>query len=283
MQIRHMIDDYRILCKKAHSLGHYNAYKDYTEKYRYFFDSVFKYLYCCPMDDLKDHIERVDFNSLLEIAESNYANGMCDYIVSDAHKFINAMGIDFEFIFLLGLELSNIGGCATPVDTDIPYLYIGIDRPLTKEFSDIFLPHEMHHLIRSYRTNETASQTLFSRIVTEGTASYAPIWLHNLEWNADNVARVLSIDTPHAEYLIAHTDDLLKKVLQDGDSTLSPQVMDEYFCVKDTTDNPQLPGYYIGLYLTHMTVMNGVNFNELTVIPTEKILNMWFNPTDKIA
>ena len=51
MKIVHMIDDYRILCEETERVGRYEAYKAYTSKYPYFFEGVFRYLYCQPMSN----------------------------------------------------------------------------------------------------------------------------------------------------------------------------------------------------------------------------------------
>ena len=53
MKILHMIDNYRILCKEAEETEKFEAYKAYTQKYRAFFQGVFRYLYCQPIERLK--------------------------------------------------------------------------------------------------------------------------------------------------------------------------------------------------------------------------------------
>ena len=37
-----------------------------------------------------------------------------------------------------------------------PNLYIGIDKPLNKEWIDLFVPHEMFHMVRQHMTQDSA-------------------------------------------------------------------------------------------------------------------------------
>lgn len=109
-----MIDGYKTLCKESKAVGKFEAYKVYTQKYPYFFQGVFQYLYCQPIENLKPMIEQVDFQKLLQTAENNYQSGMVDYAITSINRIAESMHADYEFTLLLGLELSNIGGCATP-------------------------------------------------------------------------------------------------------------------------------------------------------------------------
>ena len=78
MKAIHMIDDYRRMCKEAEYVGKFEAYKAYTQKYHGFFNGVFKYLYCQPIENMRAMIEYADFNNLLKVAEDNYKAGMVD-------------------------------------------------------------------------------------------------------------------------------------------------------------------------------------------------------------
>lgn len=260
MKTVHMIDDYRILCDNAETMGNFEAYKAYTEKYPFFFGGVFQYLYCQPIEALRPMIERVDFQSLLQAAQENYRLGLVDYTVALLHRFAGKMGADFPFTFLLGLELSNIGGCATPSHLGEPHLYIGIDRPMSKEWIELFVSHEMFHMVRSHNTQDSAPETVFSRTVEEGLASYAPLWAHDMEWSTENVAKTLHVSQKQAENLMLHTDELLAKLVADGHKGISAETMKEYFTAQEADTAFPVIGYYVGLYLTHRSVENGMNF-----------------------
>lgn len=276
MKTIHMIDDYKILCKEAECIGKFEAYKAYTQKYPYFFQGVFQYLYCQPIENLKLMIEQVDFQALLQVAEENYRLGMVDYAVDSISKFVESMNADFEFTFLLGLEMSNIGGCATPSDTGNPHLYIGIDKPLTKEWIDMFVPHEMFHMVRHHMTKDHNSETVFSRTIEEGLASYASLWAHNMEWNVVNVAKTLGVSEKQAYNLINATDELLEKLVLDGEKPITSQTMVEYFTSQSADVEFPVIAYYIGLYLTYITVKKGINFEQFVSMPRNEIIEMWF-------
>jgi hypothetical protein len=271
-----MIDNYKILCNEAEKTGKYEAYKAYTQKYPYFFHGVFQYLYCQPIDNLKSMIERVDFRALLQVAESNYTSGMVDYAIDSIKEFVNKMQVDFDFSFLLGLELSNIGGCATPSHMGEPHLYIGIDRPLTKEWLSFFVPHELFHMLRAHTTQDNAPETVFSRTIEEGLASYAPLWVHNMEWSVANVAKTLNVSEIQADSLMQNTDSLLAGIVRDGNEPISLETMNKYFVAQSFNVEFPVIGYYIGLYLTHLSVKNGVNFEQFVSMERHEIINMWF-------
>ena len=277
MKTIHMIDDYRTLCNEAERIGKFEAYQAYTQKYAYFFQGVFQYLYCQPIENLRTLIEQVDFQKLLQIAEKNYESGLVDYAQTCIRDFIDRMRIDFPFTFLLGLELSNIGGCATPSDLCDPYLYIGIDRPLGKDWLDLFIPHEVYHMLRHHVTQDSAPETVFSRTIEEGLASYSSFWAHNLAWNVQNVARALGISEKQADHLMKHTDVLLEKLIADGTKPISSETMNAYFLAQSPDMEFPVIGYYVGLYLAHRSVENGVDFTRFVSMSRDEIIEMWFH------
>lgn len=276
MKTIHMIDNYKVLCDEAGKIGKYQAYKTYTQKYPCFFQGVFQYLYCQPIENLKPMIERVDFLALLQVAEENYKCGLVDYTIESVNEFVGKMHVNFEFTFLIGLELSNIGGCATPSDIEEPHLYIGIDKPITKEWIDIFVPHEMFHMVRHHMTQDSNSETVFSRTIEEGLASYASLWTHNMEWNISNIAKVLGVSETQADNLLNETNVLLNKLIADGDKPISSETMKEYFVVQSAEVKLPVIGYYVGLYLAHVSVSNGVDFERFVSMPRNEIIDRWF-------
>ena len=276
MKTVHMIEDYKILCKDAETIGKFEAYKAYTQKYPYFFQGVFQYLYCQPIENLKTMIEYVDFQSLLHIAEENYKAGFVDYVIKSIEKFVKRMQVDFEFVFLLGMELSNIGGCAIPSNTDVPHLYIGVDKPLKEEWIDMFVPHEVFHMLRHHITLDSAPETVFSRTIEEGLASYASLWANEMEWNVANVTKTIAVTEIQAKNLINNTDVLLKKIISDGDKPITTETMNSYFTAQASDVEFPVIGYYIGLYLCHLSVKNGVKFEDFVSMTRDDIVDMWF-------
>ena len=276
MKIVHMIDDYRLLCQEAQRLGNFEAYKAYTEKYPYFFPGVFRDLYRQPIEFWEEMIEQIDFSALLQVAEENYASEMVNYTLERVQRFMDKMKVDFDFTMLLGLELSNIGGCASPSDWDEPCLYIGIDRPLEKEQIDLLVTHELCHLMRSHLIRNLEPETVFSRTIEEGLASYASLWAHDLDWNLMNVAKTLAVSEAQADNLLKATDALLEKLALDGDQPLSFETMQAYFIADSGEAEYPVIGYYLGLCLTRRSIEKGVSFEKLVMMPTDEIVNMWF-------
>lgn len=278
MKTIHMIDDYKILCEESKSIGKFAAYKAYTQKYPQFFQGVFKYLYCQPIENLKPMIEQTNFQKLLQAAENNYEAGIVDYAIDSVNKFINMMEVNFEFTFLLGQELSNIDGCAGLGATDEPQLYIGIDKSLSKDRLDMLIPHELLHIARSHleKTKISDCETVFSRTIEEGLATYAPLWVHNMEWNIGNVAKTLDVSEKQVNNLMSQTDVLLEKLVFDGDKAISSETMKEYFTTQTLDQEYPLVGYYVGLYLAHTSVKKGVEFKQISFMTTNDIKRIWF-------
>jgi len=275
MKIIHMIDAYRHLCADCRKEEKFEAYRAYTETYAIFFDAVFRYLYHCPVEALRRYIENVDFDRLLDVGEQNYARGVCDRIIAAADKTRSLLKTDFEFELMLGMELSNIGGCSVPRKDNVPYLYIGIDRELDNSFIDIFVPHEMYHMIRCQNAPRTENETLLSRTVEEGLASFVPMWLNDLEWNAESVSKLLGLQLHQSAYLIENTAQIVNDVIEHGAVPLNAQIMQKYFSLTDADAAPALTGYYAGLYLTYLSLRNGVDFEQFAAMPAEEIVDLW--------
>ena len=277
MKTIHMIGDYKIMCEESNSVGKFAAYKAYTQKYPQFFQGVFKYLYCQPIENLKPMIEQVNFQKLLQAAEDNYEAGIVDYAIDSVNKFIKMMEVNFEFTFLLGQELSNIDGCAGLGATDEPQLYIGIDKSLSKDRLDMLIPHELLHIVRSYLKKTGNPETVFSRTIEEGLATYAPLWVHNMKWNIVNVAKTLGVSEKQANNLMSQTDVLLEKLIIDGDKAISSETMKEYFTTQTLDEEYPLVGYYVGLYLAHASVKKGMEFKQISSMPINDIKKIWFS------
>lgn len=275
MNIVHMMDPYRTLCEAIPEIGKYRAYRKYTEKYPTLFDGVFRYLYCCPMESLEGYIGNIDFEGLLQQARENYAQGICEAIVVVAEQSAKQLQADFDFDLMLGLEMANIGGCSLPVEKGKPYLYIGVDRKLTEEFVRIFVPHEMYHMIRCRKVAQPEQETLFTRTVEEGLASYAPMWINGMPWDAGSIALSLGIRPGQAEYLLQNAQQILESTMARGGEPLTREVMEEFFVMKDGEWDPALPGYFTGLYLTWLSVRNGVNFNRFLTMTAGEIAAFW--------
>ncbi len=274
MRVISMLDDYRKMCNSSEAQGNYEAYKIYAAKYPTLFNAVEKYLYNCTLDNLKDYIEGCNFIALLQQGEANYENGLFDWIPDYVESCSKRMGIDFQFNLYLGLELGNIGGASLPVEDEIQFVYIGMDRPVDSEFCTFFVPHELHHLLRIHRTGEKDSITLKARMVSEGLASYCPLWLENLQWNTETIALSLGIKQKSAQYMLEHSDSLIKELWVEGDKSLNQEVMTHFFTTSNKDDNVCIPGYFVGILLTHMLVEQGYNFMNLTNMDTPEILSL---------
>ncbi|MBQ7145141.1 MAG: hypothetical protein IJR95_00005 [Lachnospiraceae bacterium] len=274
MRIISMLEDYREMCNDAELQGKFEAYKKYTEKYPCLFNAVQKYLYNCPLDALRDYIEGSDIIALLHQGETNYARGVFSQVSNYVDTCRKRMDISFPFDLYLGLELGNIGGASLPVEEEKQFVYIGMDRPIDYAFCDFFVPHELHHLLRIHCTGERDSVTLRARMVSEGLASYCPLWINDLPWNKETAAQSLGIKQESAQYMLEHADYLIKEMWEQGDKPLDQEIMLRFFATTDENEKVCVPGYFVGLWLTHALVEQGYDFMSLTKMQTSKVLSL---------
>lgn len=274
MRVVSMLDDYRKMCDFAEVHGKFEAYRAYAAKYPTLFNAVEKYLYNCPLDALKDYIEGSDLKALLLQGEANYENGLFTFVSDCVESCRKRMGIDFPFDLYLGLELGNIGGASLPVEEGNPFVYIGMDKAFDSTFCNIFVPHELHHLLRIHHTGEKDSITLKARMVSEGLASYCPLWIEDLPWNTEIIAQTLGIKQKSAKYMMENADVIIKELWAEGDKSLDQEIMMRFFAATNEDENVCVPGYFVGLWLTHALVEQGYDFMKLTNMYTPEVLSL---------
>ena len=274
MRVVSMLDDYRAICAAARRDGQFAAYQAYTARYPVLFGAVQRYLYQCPLEAMRGYVEAADLPGLLRQGEENLRGGVFARIRDTVSLCAARLGIDFPFDLYLGMELGNIGGASLPTEDGSHFLYIGMDRPVDPAFPQILVPHELHHLLRIRRTGERDSTTLRARMVTEGLASYCPLWLNSLPWDADSVAQSLSVTGKQARYMLEHAAQLARALWDEGDIPLDQAVMARFFSAADQGGDVRVPGYFVGLWLTRALVERGHDFMDLTSAPTAEILAM---------
>lgn len=277
MHVVSMLADYKEMCAASEQKGKFEAYQVYTSRYPVLFEAVQRYLYQCPLEAMRDYVNASDIHALLHQGEANYKNGLftktADFVTICSQK----MEIDFSFDLYLGLELGNISGASLPTDDGTHFVYIGMDRPIDQAFLHIFVPHELHHMMRIHFTGERESITLRSRMVSEGLASYCPLWFHGLPWSTDTVSQSLGVKTEQAKFMLEHAESLIKELWDEGDVPLDQAIMGKYFTACNDDRDVRVPGYFAGMWLTHALLERGEDFMHLSKTSTQEILEMLQN------
>ena len=274
MRVFSMLEDYRIMCAEAEQKGKFVSYQLYTSRYPVLFEAVLQYLYLCPLEALRDYIETIDLTSLLHQGEENKCTGLFSQTVDIVADCSAQMGIDFPFDLYLGMELGNIGGASLPSGNGNRFVYIGMDRKIDREWLRVFVPHELNHLLRIHHTGEQESTTLFARMISEGLASYCPLWFRNLPWSTETVAKSLGVKTEHAQYMMEHASQIVTNLWSKGDIPLDSEIMSQYFTANHTGNSVQIPGYFVGMFLVYQLVSHGKDYMNLTKTSTSDILVM---------
>lgn len=275
MKIVHMLADYQILCDHAKTMGKFAAYQEYISRYPAFFEGVFQYLYFSTAEELRPYIENADFDRLLSIGQKNYAAGKFDQIIAATQEISEKMDVSFDFELYLGMEMGNIGGCSVPRKYGVPFVYFGMDRVLDENFIRVFVPHELYHMLRGVSCPEGDKDSLLSRVVEEGLASFTPMWLHDMPWNEATVSDLLGLSVSQAGYLMAHTREILEDVLAHCWQPLTAELMQQYFVFSPEGEDPVLGGYFAGLYLSYLSVQQGFDFKKFLTMSCDQVLDTW--------
>jgi hypothetical protein len=274
MNVINMLADYKVLVEKAQVSGRFPAYQDYVGKYPELFNNVLKYLYLSELDDIRPMIEQTDFGALLRNGEKNIAAGQTDAIVTQVQAVAERLGFDPAFDLYLGLELGNIGGCSMKANT--PFLYIGIDRPLTAIFLKYYIPHEFNHMVRIAALPEIDMFDFKERTLTEGLGSYAPIAHYDLPYNSETISAALSLPQDEVQTLLARFEEIQNSVSAHFGELLNPELMATYFNMGTDEDGElTLGGYFVGLQVVHRLVESGLDFKALTEMPGDEIWRVY--------
>ena len=269
-----MLEDYKAMFNAAAKIGKFEAYRAYTSHYPTLFESVLKYLYQCPLEALQDYIESADFLGLLSQGEENKNNGLFQMTKDFVNECSVKIGIDFPFDLYLGMELGNIGGASLPTADDSRFVYIGMDKQIDEDFLRILVPHELHHLLRIHNTGEKESTTLRTRMISEGMASYCPLWYYDLPWNIDTVSKSLGVKQEQGRFMLDHAEHLVKELWDEGDVPLNQTIMEKYFTTRGDNGDIAIPGYFVGMWLIYQLVSAGRDFLKLTNTSTSELLRM---------
>jgi len=270
-----MIDEYQLLCKEIKYMGNFEAYKRYTMKYPELFEGVFKGLYLSEIDNLRDMINHVDFLKNFEIAKDNERRGICDEIINEAKKVASLLKFTEDFDLYLGLELGNIGGFSLPNPKGKPCIYIGLDRFIDESYIKYLIPHEMNHMVRIAVIEDINLSDFTNRVISEGLGSYCPIALYGMEYSVKTLSEALSLPGEEISKLILKKDTLMDKITGEFGTSLTQEQMKTYFTWSVGDEGPYLSGYYIGMEIIKQLVDLGYDFAELTVMPSQLILEKY--------
>jgi hypothetical protein len=219
---------------------------------------------------LQPMIEQVDFESLLRTAEENVAEGRMEDIVTQIRSNADGFGFNQDFDLYLGVDLGNIGGCSLKAEK--PFLFIGIDRPLTAVFLKYYLPHEFNHMVRIAALPGIDMFDFKERVLTEGLGSYAPIAHYDLPYNSETISAALSLPQDKVQTLLARSEEIQNSVSAHFGEPLNPELMATYFNMGTDEDGEMtLGGYFVGLQIVHRLVESGLPFKTLTEMPGDEI------------
>jgi hypothetical protein len=274
MQIIDMMPDYQEMVRQINEIGSFEAYKRYTQKYPQLFGAILQYLYMTDLDKLRPLIENVDFGTLLKTAKSNRSIGLMTQITTIAEHAATDLGADGDFTLYLGLEMGNIGGFSGDPNRQI--LYIGTEKPLTKELISYLVPHEVNHMVRTNALPDIDMFSFSERVISEGLGTYYALKYNQLPFTAQGIAKVLFISPTQANNLLNNSDSLLQEMTPYFGKPMTQELMQQYFTYSTANQEIALPGYFIGMVICQHLVNAGNSIDSVTKTPSERIMQTYF-------
>jgi len=95
-----------------------------------------------------------------------------------------------------------------------------------------------------------------------------------LPWNTETIAQTLGIKQKSAKYMLEHADVIIKELWAEGYKSLDQKIMMRFFAATNEDENVRVPGYFVGLWLTHELVEHGYDFMKLTNMHTLEVLSL---------
>lgn len=268
-----MAGEYGKLPGEARAAGAYAAFRRYMERYAGLFSGMFKYLYMAEPDAMRPVIEAADFQKLLATARANIENGYHRLIARAADEAAFRLGFGRRFDLYLGLGLGNVGGYTGPAGSGTPFVYIALDRPLTRELIYTLAPHEVNHMARLSALPGLDMFDFAERTVSEGLASVCPVVLNNWGFTPRAFAQAMGIPPDRALELIRNSRPLVHKVAGEFGRPFTRELMAGYFAW--TARGDRLGGYYAGIVIVRKLLDMGYRLAELTAMPSQKILRLY--------
>lgn len=278
MQIIEMIDDYARMVEESKTIGKFNAYKAYTEKFPDLFGFIFEHLYMQPISALQGLIEQADFECLLKQGLENRRIGMARQIVTSASAVADDLDFDKDFRIYLGMELGNIGGCLASVDPARPALFIGTEVTRSAEFINQIVPHEFNHMVRASAVGADLSEinTVLGRAMAEGLAVYYDgLAFNHQPFSDESFALQNGLSQAQIRYLSKSGDSLLTEMETKLDLPPTEALHRDLFIVNSGDDQSCVPGYYYGTSVIARLVESGQSLAELTRLPFRQIYDAY--------
>lgn len=268
-----MTGDYEALPSEAKTAGAYDAFRRYEGHYAGLFGGMFKYLYMAEPDEMRPVIEAADFSRLLATARTNIENGYHRLIPRLADEAAYRLGFSRRFDLYLGLSLGNVGGYSGPPQGGTPFIYIGLDMPLTPELIHTLVPHEVNHMARLSALPGLDMFDFTERTVSEGLASACPLVLNSWGFTPRTCALAMGIQADRALELIRNARPLMRRVADEFGRPLTRELMNTYFTW--SARGNRLGGYYAGIAIIRKLLDMGYRLAELTAMPSQKILSLY--------
>jgi hypothetical protein len=248
-------------------VGKWNAWRAYYGTYEDVFRTMLRYVYQCNLEDLRPHVEALDFATALESARKFVALGGVERVGAILHGCMHALPAAEAFNVYLLVGLGHAQGMALPADP--PYIYLGLEACPGTEGLDGLLSHEYNHLVRGaavHRGSEALILRLNDWVIAEGLATVFSLVHLGLEPTARRLVSTLPALPQDA---ISKVKEIEIELRSRWKCEMTQELIKRYV----TT-----PWVYIigGLWIARL-LKQGYDIRDLTHMPTDAVSNLIFD------
>jgi hypothetical protein len=252
--------------------------ESYYTKYATVFDMFLKYMYKADLETWQTHIENLNFDDALAIAEKFLHDEGVKRVTNLLLDARTELPISSDFVVYLLIGLGHIDGTAMPANP--PFLYFGLERYISLENLEYLVPHEYNHLVRMTSLYEIGSEppeiTLGDTVISEGLATvFSALFLRD----DINLARTLQMTDVNLGQCHQQRQRLFQEIFDLWNEPITPStygtVMKYLMANGNTTEMPERSGYYVGNQIIQSLVMKNHNIADLTKMPTTEILRLY--------
>lgn len=251
---------------------------NYYAKYANVFDLFLKHMYMADLETWRTHIENLDFDDALAIAEKFLQDDGVKRVTNLLRDAKTKLPILSDFAVYLLIGLGHIDGTAMP--SNPPFLYFGLERYVSLENLEYLVPHEYNHLVRMTSLygigNGPSELTLGDSVISEGLAtSFSASFLgDNI-----NLAKILQMTNENLGQCHQQRQRLFHEILDLWNEPITSStystVMKYLMANGNTTEIPERSGYYVGNQIIQDLVLENYNIADLTKMPATEILRLY--------
>lgn len=261
------LDTFERCVKSAEHVGKWNAWRAYYTTYEDVFRTMLRYVYQCNLEDLRPHVEALDFATAMESGRRFVASGGVERVGTILRGCMHALPAADAFNVYLLVGLGHAQGMALPADP--PYIYLGLEACHGTEGLDGLLAHEYNHLVRGaavHRGSEALVLRLNDWVIAEGLATVFSLVHLGIEPTA---SRLMSTLPALPQDALSKVEEIETELRSHWECEMTQELVKRYVAT---------PWVYLigGLWIARL-LKQGYDIRNLTRMPTDTVSDLIFD------